>query len=74
MNINLDHEKSCTKCHIVKPLPAFNPAKDHRDGRENRCTVCLRKRQAEILKENKEKLGEVTEIKCNGLQGDFIGR
>lgn len=65
MNINLDHEKPCTKCHIVKTLSVFNPAKDHRDGRENRCTVCVWKRQAEILKENKEKLGEVTEIKCN---------
>lgn len=64
-NINLDPEKPCTKCLIVKPLEEFNKASDHRDGRENVCIPCRRARQAVILEEAKEKNGCITEIECN---------
>lgn len=64
-NINLDSKKPCNMCKIVKPLEEFNPASDHRDKRENVCTICRRNRQEEILAEKKEVLGEVTEVKCN---------
>jgi hypothetical protein len=52
-------------CKKVKPLEEFNPASDHRDGRENVCTICRRNRQEEILAEKKAVLGNVTEVKCN---------
>jgi very-short-patch-repair endonuclease len=64
-NINLDPEKPCNTCKVVKQLTEFNPASDHRDKRENVCTICRRKRQEEILIEKKESFGEVTEIECN---------
>ena len=62
-NINLELEKPCTKCNIMKKLEDFNSAKSHRDKRENICKKCKRKRQKELaqqfIKENP------TEIKCN---------
>ena len=64
-NINLNLEKPCNMCKIVKSLEEFNPASDHRDGRENVCTICRRKRQDEILTEKKEVLGEVSQVTCN---------
>jgi very-short-patch-repair endonuclease len=64
-NINLDPEKPCNMCKVVKPLKDFNNASDHRDGKENVCTICRRKRQEEILKEKKAKLGDVSDIECN---------
>lgn len=64
-NINLDTEKPCNVCKVVKPLKDFNNAKDHRDGKENRCTICVRKRQEEILQEKKERIGDVKDIECN---------
>lgn len=64
-NINLDPEKPCNMCNIVKPLCEFNNASDHRDGKENVCTICRRNRQKEILIEKKNMLGDVTEIECN---------
>jgi very-short-patch-repair endonuclease len=64
-NINLNLEKPCNMCKIVKSLEEFNPASDHRDGRENVCTICRRKRQYEILTEKKEVLGEVSQVTCN---------
>ena len=64
-NINLESEKQCTVCKIIKHLEEFHKAKEHRDGRENYCKLCKKKRQDEIVKEKKEKMGEITEIKCN---------
>lgn len=67
MNINLDPEKPCTKCGVVKLLKEFNNARDHRDGKENVCIICRRDRQEDILREKKKKIAEIglTEIKCN---------
>ena len=64
-NINLDPEKPCTICGVIKKLEEFNPAIDHRDGRENRCIKCVRNRQAEILIERKKEIGNVMDITCN---------
>lgn len=64
-NINLDPEKPCNVCKVVKELKEFNVASDHRDGKENVCKVCKRIRQSEILSEQREMLGDVVEIKCN---------
>ena len=66
-NINLDPEKPCNMCNIVKPLTEFNSAREHRDGRENVCTICRRARQEEILLEKKKEIEEkgIEEITCN---------
>lgn len=66
-NIDLELKKSCNICEVVKPLNEFNPASEHRDGRENVCIECRRKRQAEILVEKKKILDEsgISDITCN---------
>jgi very-short-patch-repair endonuclease len=65
--LNLDPEKPCNMCGLVKKLEEFNSALSHRDKRENVCTICRRKRQAEILVEQKNEMEtkNITEIKCN---------
>ena len=58
-NINLDSEKPCTLCYKIKPLEEFNKAKSHRDGRENRCKLCKKQRQYEMI------IKDVVDITCN---------
>lgn len=52
-NINLSPEKECNTCSIVKSLQDFNKASENRDGFENVCKMCRKKRQAVILAEKK---------------------
>ncbi len=36
-------QKTCTKCHLLKPLDAFNKAKRGKFGRSAQCRECVRK-------------------------------
>jgi hypothetical protein len=47
-------EKPCTVCHTTKPLDEFHYAKDHTDGRENRCKICATRLQEEHIKNKRE--------------------
>jgi hypothetical protein len=40
-------EKPCNVCNEIKPLEEFHFAKEHTDGRENRCKVCAKALQEE---------------------------
>jgi prophage antirepressor-like protein len=51
-------QKPCNICNIVKPLEEYFNAKEHRDGKENVCKVCVKIRQEKHL----QKLRETTEI------------
>jgi hypothetical protein len=47
-------EKPCTVCNETKPLEEFHFAKEHTDGRENRCKVCVTRLQEEHIKNKRE--------------------
>jgi hypothetical protein len=47
-------EKPCTVCNETKPLEEFHFAKEHTDGRQNRCKVCATKAQEEHIKNKRE--------------------
>jgi hypothetical protein len=47
-------EKPCTVCNETKPLEEFHFAKEHTDGRENRCKVCATRLQEEHIKNKRE--------------------
>ena len=57
-------EKPCTVCLITKPLEEFHFAKEHTDGRENRCKVCVTKLQEEHIKNKRETEAIPTEKAC----------
>ena len=57
-------EKPCTVCHTTKPLEEFHYAKDHTDGRENRCKICATKAQEEHIKHKRETEAIPTEKPC----------
>lgn len=64
-NPTLDIKKPCIKCNIVKPLENFSPAKEHVDGRENRCRDCVNSIQAAYI-ENKRNTEPIpTEKACS---------
>ena len=68
-NIDLSPTKPCNACKNVKSLGDFFKAKDHRDGRENTCKICTRKRQKKYIESARQKYteehGEKTEKECN---------
>ena len=63
--------KPCNVCGLNKTLEEFNPAKEHRDGRENTCAIC---RRAKVLESAEQKRliipipKEKTCNKCNKTQ------
>ena len=57
--------KPCNACNFIKPLEEFNLAKEHRDGRENTCTVCRRAKNLESAQEKRLIYGVPDEKTCN---------
>ena len=57
-------EKPCTVCHTIKPLEEFHFAKEHTDGRENRCKICATRLQEEHIKHKRETEAIPTEKPC----------
>lgn len=53
--IDLQGEKSCTKCGEVKPLSEFSKRYDYPDKYQSHCNDCARLRSAEHYARNKEK-------------------
>ena len=51
-------KKKCNKCNLTKPLSAFNPAKGNKDGRRNKCKVCLNKYKNQHKKDSFQKKTE----------------
>ena len=64
-------EKPCTVCLITKPLEEFHFAKEHTDGRENRCKVCVTKLQEEHIKNKRETEVIPTEKACTQCEEVF---
>ena len=64
-------EKPCTVCLITKPLEEFHFAKEHTDGRENRCKVCVTKLQEEHIKNKRETEAIPTEKACTQCEEVF---
>lgn len=57
-------EKPCTVCNVTKPLEEFHYAKEHTDGRANRCKVCATKAQEEHIKNKRETEAIPQEKEC----------
>ena len=57
-------EKPCTVCNVTKPLEEFHFAKDHTDGRANRCKVCATIAQEEHIKNKRETEAVPQEKEC----------
>ena len=57
-------EKPCTVCNETKPLEEFHYAKEHTDGRENRCKVCATRLQEEHIKNKRETEAIPQEKEC----------
>jgi len=64
-------EKPCTVCLITKPLEEFHFAKEHTDGRENRCKVCVTKLQEDHIKNKRETEAIPTEKACTQCEEIF---
>jgi hypothetical protein len=57
-------EKPCTVCNVTKSLEEFHFAKEHTDGRENRCKVCATRLQEEHIKNKRETEAVPQEKEC----------
>ena len=64
-------EKPCTVCNVTKPLEEFHFAKDHTDGRENRCKVCATRLQEEHIKNKRETEDIPQEKECTQCKEVF---
>jgi len=58
-------EKRCMKCHIVKPLDAFNICMRVLDGRKSRCKVCTAQENAEYRTRHRVVRPPRTEKTCS---------
>ncbi len=47
-NGNLDEDKECRKCGVVKPISQFYRNKAKKDGYENICKSCHNDRRKEV--------------------------
>jgi len=63
-NIDLEPEKPCTYCNVVKSLDQFHNALDHRDGKENICKICKNIKDQKRLQEQRETLEFPDEKEC----------
>lgn len=54
--VNLDTEKTCTKCGIPKPLRDFYPAVKETDGRRDACILCIKKQNSAWKARSKDKI------------------
>jgi hypothetical protein len=64
-------EKPCNVCNVTKPLEEFHFAKEHTDGRENRCKVCATRLQEEHIKNKRETQPIPTEKQCTQCKNVF---
>lgn len=64
-------EKPCNVCNEIKPLEEFHFAKEHTDGRENRCKVCAKALQEEHIKKKKETVPIPLEKECTQCKETF---
>jgi hypothetical protein len=64
-------EKPCTVCNEIKPLKEFHFAKEHTDGRENRCKVCAKALQEEHIRKKKETVPIPSEKECTECKKTF---
>jgi hypothetical protein len=64
-------EKPCTVCHETKSLEDFHFAKEHTDGRENRCKVCATRLQEEHIQKKRETEAIPTEKECTHCKEVF---
>lgn len=64
-------EKPCTVCNKIKPLEEFNFAKEHTDGRANRCKVCSKALQEEHIRKKKETVPIPLEKECTECKKTF---
>jgi hypothetical protein len=64
-------EKPCTVCHEVKSLEDFHFAKEHTDGRENRCKVCVTRLQEEHIQKKRETEAIPIEKECTHCKEVF---
>lgn len=67
-NPEMADEKPCNNCKKVKPLNEFFPAKEHRDGRENRCKECVDTLQKAYIEEKRKSEPIPTEKMCRGCR------
>lgn len=65
-------KKACTYCNVSKRLIEFNNAKDHRDGKENICKICKRKKDMERIQKFRENNALPTEKRCNICNGNKL--
>jgi len=46
--------KTCSRCHVQKPVTEFHKDRGQKDGRESRCKVCIKEKNRLYLGANKE--------------------
>lgn len=54
--------KVCTKCKIEKELIEFYREKAHKDGRTERCSICIKAKRLEYKLANPEKVKEAMRV------------
>jgi hypothetical protein len=59
------NEKECTKCNVVKPRTDFLPAKEHVDGRQNRCRECVKILQTAYIQQKRQTEDVPQEKQCS---------